>query len=400
MDNKRLFTKDFIILFIINFFAVMQFFTGIVAIPPYAIEVFHASESIAGLLSGIYVIGALIGRLAGGSVLASYGNRKVLIISSFLFFVATALYLPKLGLTFLLINRTLHGIAYGVLATTTAAVIAQIIPFRRQGEGISHFSLSAIIAMAGGPFMAIILMQHTDFNTMFLCNTTLAAVGLVLSFTKMQQVQAIAKKVQKKSKTSFDIANYIEFGVIPIGCIGMIVALAYSSVLTFISLYAVQLHLEKAAGYYFLICAAVTLFSRPITGRLFDARGANIVFYPSLIALGMGIFLYSQVSQVITLVLSAALFGLGRGNFQSCAQAFAIKISPRHRYGIATATYFVLYEVGLGLGPYFCGQLVQFTGYKNLYLIMGTLVMVDIILYFYLQGRREKDLVTGSGLGR
>jgi MFS family permease len=291
-------------------------------------------------------------------------------------------------LPLLIIIRLLNGFAYGIVSTTAATIIAQIVPVSRQGEGISCYSLSSILAMAGGPFLAILLVQYTDYKIIFLCNVILAAIGLVLSFTDIQVVQATSKHLQEGTAKRFNITNYFEFKVIPIGSIAIIIALVYSSVLTFLSLYAVQLHLEKASSYFFLICAIIVLLSRPFSGRLFDAKGANIVLYPSLFILAICMFLYAQVNNGIALLLYGVLFGLGWGNFQSCAQALAVKLTPPHRYGIGTATYFSMYEIGVGTGPYFCGYLVQFMGLRYLYLIMGVVTIAAIILYYFLQGER------------
>ncbi|NLW92592.1 MAG: MFS transporter, partial [Syntrophomonadaceae bacterium] len=170
MNTEKLLTKDFVILFIINLLACLQFFLGMVVIPRYTMEIFNASASIAGLASGTYVIGALSGRLGTGRMIGDFGSKKVLIISSIFYVVTTALYLPKLSLMFLLINRILNGVAYGIVATTAATIIAQIVPKSRQGEGISNYSLSGILAMAGGPFLAILLLQYTDYRIVFIYN--------------------------------------------------------------------------------------------------------------------------------------------------------------------------------------------------------------------------------------
>lgn len=397
MSTDKLISKEFVIIFMINFFAIMQFNVGIVALTPYILETFQATVSIAGLASGVYVFGALIGRITGGSIIGSLGTKKLLRISSVCYFLTALLYLLKLNLLFLIINRLLHGVAYGIVATTAATIIAKIVPESRQGEGIGYYGLSTILAIAIGPFVAIFLLQHTNYNIMFLCNVLFAAIGLILSFTKMSLDETIAEQAKEESINRFAISNYIELKAMPIGCIGLIVALVYSSVLTFLSLYATRLHLEEASSYFFLVCAIVVLFTRPIAGRIFDAKGPNIVLIPSLGALSAGVFLYATVSNAIVLMLSAALFGLGWGNFHSCAQALVIKQASPHRYGVATATYFILYEVGLGSGPYFCGHLVQLFGLRILYLIMGGVTALAIVIYFILKGKDKTGTIKNSG---
>jgi MFS family permease len=98
--------------------------------------------------------------------------------------------------------------------------------------------------------------------------------------------------------------------------------------------------------------------------------------------------LFSQANHGITLLLAGAIIGLGYGNFISCAQAISIKAIPPHRLGLATATFFVFVDLGFGIGPYLLGSLVPFTGYRGLYLMMAIVILMTIILYHFLHGRK------------
>ena len=55
-------------------------------------------------------------------------------------------------LLYLLLNRLLHGFAFGIAGTATGTIIAQVIPMSRKGEGIGYFALSMTLATAIGAF--------------------------------------------------------------------------------------------------------------------------------------------------------------------------------------------------------------------------------------------------------
>ena len=392
MSLEKLWTKDFIILFTISFLASLQFMLGITVMASYAIETFGSSASIAGLLSGVYVIGALFGRLGTGRVIEDLQSKRVLIIGSILYGITTALYLPTISLLFLIINRFMNGVFFGIVATAAATMIAQIIPLSRQGEGISYYTLNAILAMAIGPFLGILLVQYSDFRIIFVCNTIFAVISLILALVVQKPIQAAVKASGTNPVNRWNLAHFFEARAIPIASVSMIIGLVYSSILTFLPLYSAHLHLEKAASFFFAVYAVVILVSRPISGRLFDTRGANIVVYPSLLILAAGMLLYSQTNHAGTMLLAAAIIGLGYGNYHSCAQAISIKVTPPNGYGRATATYFAFYEVGLGGGPYVCGYIFPFIGWSNLYLMMAIVVMGALLLYYYVHGRREQQM--------
>ena len=395
MNKERLWTKDFITIAVTNFLIYVVFYLLMVVIASYAVTKFHASTGIAGLVSGIFIIGILFGRLGAGRIVEDVGSRKVLIAGTMFFIITSASYLAAINIPILIIIRFLHGFAYGVASTATGTIVAKIIPDARRGEGIGYYSMSQILATALGPFMGIMLSQRVDFNIIFIVTSIIAAISFVISFIVVEPARKEPRQDQGKAVKSFQISNFLEFKAIPISIIVLIVGFIYSAVLTFISLYSKQLHLEEAASFFFLVYAITVIVSRPFSGRLLDLKGTNFVVYPCLLIFAAGMFLLSQASHGIALLFAGAIIGLGYGNFLSCGQAISIKGAPSHRLGLATATYYIFLDVGFGVGPYLFGSLVPFTGYRGLYLMTAMVILLTIILYYFLY--RGKAMPSASG---
>lgn len=74
---------------------------------------------------------------------------------------------------------------------------------------------------------------------------------------------------------------------------------------------------------------------------------------------------------------------------QSSTQAIAIKLMPPHRMGLATSTFFIFLEAGLGFGPYLLGFIIPLTSYRTLYVIMGVAILATTVLYYFLHGQKE-----------
>jgi MFS family permease len=102
--------------------------------------------------------------------------------------------------------------------------------------------------------------------------------------------------------------------------------------------------------------------------------------------------LLSQASTGFVLLLAAAIIGLGYGNFQSCAQALAVKVTPHHRMGLATSTYFIFLDLGLGMGPFLLGFLVPSFGYRGLYLALTGVIVIGFFVYQIAYGRKDKEI--------
>ncbi|WP_462412694.1 MFS transporter [Neobacillus sp. Marseille-QA0830] len=384
--RPKLWTKDFIIISSVNFFLYLIFYLLLVTIAVYAVNHYHASESQAGLATGIFIIGTLIGRLIIGRIIESVSTKKTMFFGLIFCILASGLYFIDLGTNFLLFTRFVHGLALGVASTATGTIVALIIPTVRKGEGIGYYSMSTTLATAIGPFIGIYMSQHASFTTIFSFCLVLGLISFVISlFMNVPEMKASTKKSESKG---FKLSDFVEPRALPIALVTLIVSLGYSSVLSFINFYAIEINLVEVASFFFIVYAVAILVSRPFTGKLLDTKGANYVMYPTFILFAAGLFLLSTANQGISLLIAGVLIGLGFGNMQSCTQAIAVKVTPRERMGLATSTFFIALDAGLGFGPYVLGFIIPLTGYRQLYLIMAVIVLASTILYYFMHGKR------------
>ncbi|TQR20072.1 MFS transporter [Psychrobacillus vulpis] len=388
ITKPKLWTKDFIVVSSVNFLLTLIFYLLMVTIAVYTVDEFNASTSEAGLVTGIFIIGTLIGRLFIGRVIDLIGRKKTLFIGLALFTLTTALYFVNLGLPFLLVNRFLHGLTLGIASTASGTIVAQIIPLTRKGEGIGYYSMSATLATAIGPFIGLYMSHHTSFHMIFTFCLALGIVSFITAIFLHVPPSIIPTKTTETK--GFKLSNFVEPRALPIAFITLVVAFCYASALSFINFYAIEINLVETASFFFIVYAVAVLVSRPFTGRIMDTKGANYIMYPAFLIFGAGMLLLSTASNSFMLLLAGILIGLGFGNMQSTTQAIAVKLTPPHRMGLATSTFFIFLDAGLGFGPYVLGFIIPLTGYSILYVILGVLAIITIIPYFFLHGRKEK----------
>ena len=228
--------------------------------------------------------------------------------------------LQRVRPVFLLFTRFVHGLGMGLSSTATGTIVAQVIPAARKGEGIGYYSMSSTLATAIGPFVGLLMSQYTNFSTIFLLCLVIGLISLA---------SALFVNVPEADNPSivrgFSPSSFVEPKALPIALIIAVAALSFSSVLSYINFYASELDLVEAASIFFLVYSIAVLLSRPLTGRLMDARGANIVMYPAIAVFAVGLFVLSQATTAIGLLVAGALIGLGFGNIQSGTQAIAVK---------------------------------------------------------------------------
>lgn len=88
------------------------------------------------------------------------------------------------------------------------------------------------------------------------------------------------------------------------------------------------------------------------------------------------------------LLIAGIALGIGYGNLSSCMQAIAIKVSPSNKYGLATSTYFIGLDIGIGFGPSLLGLFTHMISYSQLYGIMGILGFATLVIYIFVHGRK------------
>lgn len=390
MQKEKLWTKDFISISLVNFVMMLSMYLLIVTMASYATDTYGASTSMAGLASSIFIIGVLFARLYAGKEIARIGSKKMLIGGILFFVLITALYLIPSNIYVLLIVRFLHGVGIGFAATATGTIVAQVVPASRKGEGISYFSLSVILSTAVGPLIGLAMIDEFGYQSMFIFSLVVGLASLPIALMVNEPVVDDQGEGEASKSRSFSLANYLEPNALPVSIVMFVIALAYSGTLSFIASFANEAELTEAGSMYFFVYAMAVLFSRPFTGKLMDAKGANSVVYPALIAFALGMYALSQAHSSAVFLLGSALIGLGYGNFQSVAQTIAIKMTPPHRMGMATSTFFIMMDIGIGFGPFLLGYMIPDFGYRGLYLAMVPLIIAGIFIYYSLHGKKEK----------
>ncbi|MCF3944347.1 MFS transporter [Oceanobacillus alkalisoli] len=390
--REKLWTKDFIMVSTTNFLLFVSFYILMVTLAMYSIEQFNVSGSIAGLASSIFVLGAVLVRPVAGNLIATVGRKKLLIFGLALFLVMALVYFPVNTIGWMLLIRFVHGFAFGITTTATGTIAVDVIPPSRRGEGLGYFATSNNFAMAIGPFVGLITLQYLSQDMIFVITTGMSIIALVTAlFMNVPEIESKYLEKEKRQKR-FKLSDYFEGSALPISIFMLIVGVANSSILSFISTYAVEINLVDAASFFFVMYAVFLLLSRPVTGRMYDEKGENSVMYPSIALFGIGLVILSQASNGIFLLIAGAIIGVGFGTLQSSAQTIAVSTVPHQRVGLATATFFTFYDLGMGIGPFLLGYLIRVTGFRGLYLAMSVIAFLALPIYYFLHGRKKAEV--------
>ncbi|EHT8102567.1 MFS transporter [Staphylococcus pseudintermedius] len=392
MQNQehQAFIKNYIFNFLVSFFVYFAMYLLIVVIAQYAIQRYDVSTGVAGLITGIFIVGALIGRFVGGRYIHEVGPKRLLMIGLVLFIITQCFYFIEGSLIFLFVTRFLNGMALAIATTATGTIVPLIAPVERRGVAISLFSLSLVIGAAIGPFLGLYLAGIYPTFVLF----TVCLIVAILAFIFALFLKVNVKMADQQSDhQGFHISQFISVPAIPIALVVLICGLGYASVLSFLQLYAVEINLTAVARYYFIFYAITSVFTRPFVGRILDRFHENWVAYPALVIFGVGILILAIAHSGWALLLSGALVGIGYGSMTAVGNVVAVKVSREDQVGLATSTFFIGLDVGVGFGPALLGMILPAIGYRMMYVAIGIILLLCIILYAFIHGRRQPKVM-------
>ncbi|WP_228409533.1 MFS transporter [Radiobacillus deserti] len=287
-QREPIWTKSFISVSMTHFIVFVAFYTLITTLPIYVVSDLGKSEAEGGLIVTTILVAAILVRPFSGRLLDRIGKKKGLFLSMIAFALLMFLYIWVDQFVPLLVLRFVQGLSFGILTTATGAIAADVIPIQRRGEGLGYFAMSMNIAVVVGPFIGLTLLQWIDFQSLFIYLSIFTLIGIWFA-----SIVDVPQDLEESSshKKGFTIHDLFELKALPIAAISSLVALSYSSVISFVSVYANSLGLTTASGYFFLVFAVIMIASRPFLGRLFDSRGPSWVILPCLIVFALGLYI-------------------------------------------------------------------------------------------------------------
>ena len=386
---KKLWTRDFVMAMVCRCMssAVFAMLTATMAL--YVLEAYDTNPGTAGIAVGAFVIGALVVRIPCGKYTELIGRRQLLRGGSVAFLAASFLYFIPVGLPLLIVFRFVHGLTFGIVHNTLSTSVTALIPHDRWGEGLGYYNIGGSVATALGPLVGLSLLQQVSATAMFASVSGLSLVGLAMSlFMKVQNIQ-LTPEQREIAARGFKVSDFFDVNVASLALFVLMANACYASATSFIGAYSAELGIGWLASTFFVIVAFVMLVSRPPVGRLYDRSGERTVLVPIVMVflIAFVVLSYAQVAPEIAICLAALLFGLGYGNLNSTCHTSILKKAPEYRLSVATSTYFLAADTGLGVGPVLFGNVSHVVGYSGMYAAAAAVVLCLLVFYLKVIGR-------------
>lgn len=376
-QKEKIWTRDFVLICFANFFIFLGFQMTLPTLPLFVKEL-GGSDQWIGIIVGSFTFSALIFRPYAGQLLESKGRRFVYMIGLAVFVISVGSFAFITSLMFLVILRVVQGQGFGFASTASGTIATDLIPPKRRGEGMGYFGLSGNLALALGPALGLTLVGKVSFPTLFLLAASSGLVAFLLSSTVRY------KKVEQYSDHTATIQfDIFEKTALQPSILLLFITFTFGGIASFLPLYAAEKGVSGIETYFF-VYAIFVMLSRTFAGQIYDRKGHSYVFPPGVIFIFIAMLLLAWLPNMTVLILAAAIYGLGFGTVQPALQAWAVDKAPNNRKGMANATFFSFFDLGIGLGAIIFGWIAQNFGYQFIYLIAACSVLVSLAIYIYL----------------
>ena len=381
VNSDKLWNFGFVFVLLSSFTNSIAFSMIMPLTPDFAVYM-GASLAFAGIFTGVFALAALVARPLG-NVLGDRVNKKWMLVFTIVANgVVVLLYAATPYFMWLMPIRIFHGVFFSMSITMSMVIIVNFIPKERLGEGIGYSGVSFLLGTAFGPNIGIFIVENFSFHTNFLLSGAITGfVGLALAF--LPHSQTTDTPVKKK----YRLEDFVAIELLP----NVLFAASLTIGIGLANSYMVMLGSERSIaniGLYFVISSVVLLFSRPYLGRLTDRKGVPFVIIPGFILTASGLFLIGVSFSLWMILSAAAIIAMGNGALPAL-QVDSLRKLGANRRTVATGTYLIGIDLGMGVGQTLGGVLIGAFSFGTVFISMGIFVFIGLGVYIlYIFKRR------------
>jgi MFS family permease len=384
--SDRLFTPRFLVMCGFTFTVFLSEFQ-LLPTAPFRIQELGGSTFAAGLFLGCLTFASAMSAPFTGSLADRIGRRRTLIVASVVSLLCSIGYGVARTYPLMLALVLVHGVFWSGLLSASAAYLTNLLPERRRAEGIGYWGLSSVASIAVAPPLAFWMMQRGGWTSICICcaalNVLMGAIAWALPDEPPHEHQ-----LPLPFGSSFDrrVRRIVEWRVLALSLTLFMYSFGYGAITSFSAMFADALGVAPKSIYLTLL-AVVILVTRPLSGSLADRVGYRRVFVPCLGLIAVGLGLLAWASTLVSLVISAIVFGIGFGTAYPVFVAYIMRDVHIARRGAAFGAILAAFDTGIGTGSTTVGWLIGRFGYPAAFGVAAMLSAVALP-YFVVVERR------------
>jgi MFS family permease len=376
----KIFTRDFVLVFLAQFAFTSVFHILIPTLPIYLSRLGSTVEEI-GVLIGIFFFSSLVLRPFVGKALLKTHEKTFMIAGALLFAFTSVGYLFAPPFWPLLIVRIFQGIGFAFFHTAAFTLIVNISSEAHRGRSLSYFYLAINLSGALAPPLGMFLINHFSFTVLFWICLGLSLGALFITHRLGR------RQIAPLRESTIEDRFLLSRRALPPSIISSLSLFIWGALTAFFPLFAVDQGVTNP-GLFFTTMAIMLILGRALGGRLLDLYSRERIILPCLTTyiISMVILAFSKTLPMFILV--AVIWGIGHAFLIPSLAVYALEragSSPGPAMGTFTATT----DLGVSLGPVIMGIIIHKAGYPIMFLCLALTGVINLSYFYFFVRKKE-----------
>lgn len=345
------------------------FYTLIVPMPLYLTGIGLPDWQV-GVIMGAFGLASLVGRPLAGNLTDSLGFRPVILFGT----IGLALGGVAVGFVtsplLLFALRILQAAGYVAFTTAATSLVSDLAPAARRGAALAIFGAAANVAITLVPAAVSALLPWLTLRGAFLVTGMMAVLGGVMVWVAVPARPGTGKPLVLRSLISVPYVLIVP--MITTWLFGVGFGVFYQ----FLPLLAERRAIEPV-GLAYTVYGSSIILTRLLTGRLLDRPDRRQVLPAAALLMAAGLATFALADSLWLLLLAAALTAIGGGIFHPTLIAIHVDSIPER--GRATASFYLAFDLGIGLGAWLLSPVLDGMG-LTVFFLAGSLISLLAIL--------------------
>ena len=351
-------------------------------------------------LAGLLISGYAMGVAFGAPILTALTNRisrKTLLMLLMVVFIAgnsVAAIAPSFGL--LLVARFITAFSHGVFFSIGSTIAADLVPEHKRASAIAFMFTGLTIATVTGVPLGTFIGQAFGWRSTFWAVALLGLVAIIASAILVPKnlKQAPPAKLADNLKILTNGPLMLAFSITALGYGGTFVSFTYlAPILEDITGFA-----PSAVSIILVVYGVAVAIGNSIGGKVANQNPLKALFWMFLVQAAILVILSFTVPFKVVGIISIFFLGIFAFMNVPALQIYVVQLAEKHvpsAVDVASALNIAAFNVGIAIGAFVGGLIVDSIGLIHTPWIGGVMVLGAALLTF-ISSALEKKTRTGG----
>jgi predicted MFS family arabinose efflux permease len=346
------------------------FYSLLVPLPRYLARIGLPDWQI-GMILGAFGVASLLWRTVAGVGVDRFGSRPVMLLGSASLVIGAICVILTTNPLVLGALRLLQAAGYVAFTTAGTALIIQLAPEEERGRRLAIFGAAANVAISLAPAAATSLLTVLPLEAGFWITGLLALLGGALAALIAAPPGTADRRTAgpiRRWRQGFRFPRVLWLPMATAGLFGA----GFAAFFLFAPILSERR--DVAPGLLYTVYGIGIIATRIVGSRWLDRVGTGRTLLLSAVLLASGLALAAFGMTALWLSVAAVVIAAGSGLFHPVLIALHARLLPEAP-GQATAGFYLGFDLGIGLGSWLLGAILDLAGLTWLFLAAALLVL-------------------------